>query len=96
MLKKLLLNVAPSIAGIAITVSYLPQLWLTFSTRNVAGQSLSFWAILDIALLGLFLQQIGMLKYTHSKNFMGALVQGVNLVFALMMTVMVVLFGGSL
>lgn len=93
-MKKFTLNIAPAIAGVAITVSYIPQLYTTFNTRNVSGQSLLFWLLLDVALLGLFIQQLGIAKYsTETKgNLTGILVQGVNLFCALAMTIMVILF----
>lgn len=94
-MRKFLLTIAPAIAGVAITISYLPQLFLTFTTKNVTGQSLPFWLLLDLALLGLFLQQIGVIIYNQEKgkrNYTGAIVQGINLICALAMTLMVVVF----
>lgn len=90
--QKLLLTIAPLIASIAITVSYLPQLWLTFTTRNVEGQSVMFWILLVVALGGLTLQQYGLVKYNGVTNKSGLFTQGVNLLFATLMLIMVILF----
>ncbi|WP_124058443.1 PQ-loop domain-containing transporter [Vaginisenegalia massiliensis] len=91
-MKKFSLTIAPLIAGIAITICYLPQLWLTFTTHNVEGQSVGFWVLLCIALLGLVIQQIGLVVYVGNRNYIGLFTEMVNLVFALAMLIMVVMF----
>lgn len=85
----LLLTIAPLISAVAITVSYIPQLRLTFKTKNVTGQSVTFWVLLNIALLGLFLQQLGLILYAGNTNLMGLMTQGLNLLCASVMLVMV-------
>lgn len=85
----LLLTIAPLISAVAITVSYLPQLKLTFKTKNVTGQSVTFWVLLNIALLGLFLQQLGLILYTGNTNLTGLITQGLNLLCSSVMLVMV-------
>lgn len=91
-MKKLLLTIAPAIAGVTITLSYLPQLYLTLSTKNVEGQSLFFWLLLNISLLGLLLQQIGMVIYHAEKNYTGVVVQAVNFSFSLVMTILILIY----
>jgi hypothetical protein len=39
------------VAKIAMITSYIPQLVLTYSTRNVSGQSFTFWTLLLVGLV---------------------------------------------
>lgn len=45
-----LLNLLPNVAGILLGVCYIPQIVKTYKTKNVSSMSLSFWAILNVAL----------------------------------------------
>lgn len=67
-MKKILLTWAPLASAVCITLSYLPQLRLTFITHNVSGQSLSFWTLLVISLFVLFLRQYGLIHYEGNKS----------------------------
>ena len=90
--EKLLLDWLPLVGTVAMVISYLPQLWLTYTTHNVEGQSTGFCAILSFALLTMFLQQLGLLKYRNSKTYTGLVFQGLNLLLAVAMLVGVLLF----
>jgi uncharacterized protein with PQ loop repeat len=46
-----LLNILPTIAGILLGVTYIPQIMKTYKTKDVSSMSLSFWIILNCALL---------------------------------------------
>jgi uncharacterized protein with PQ loop repeat len=46
-----LLNILPTIAGILLGVCYIPQIMKTYKTKDVSSMSLSFWIILNCALL---------------------------------------------
>lgn len=90
--ERLLLDYIPFVGTIAMVVSYMPQLWLTYSTQNVTGQSVSFWAILTFALGTMVLQQYGMIKYKGVSSYMGLIFQSLNFLLALGMLVGVVIF----
>jgi len=90
--EKLLLDWLPFVGTIAMVISYVPQLWMTYTTQNVEGQSLGFWAILSFALLTMVLQQAGIVKYKGVTSYMGLIFQSLNLLLALAMLVGVLLF----
>lgn len=90
-LKKILLDVLPSIGIVAMIVSYVPQLWLTYSTQNVSGQSTAFWLLLSVALISTTGQQIGaMMDGLKSKT--GLIFQSINLICALAMLIAMFIF----
>lgn len=91
-LEKLLLDYIPFVGTIAMVISYVPQLWLTYTTQNVTGQSLSFWAILTFSLGTMVLQQVGMTLYKGVSSYMGLIFQSLNFILALAMLIGVVIF----
>lgn len=91
-MEKLLLTYLPFVGLIAMVVSYVPQLMLTYTTKNVEGQSLMFWVLLTIGLLSMLLQQVGFIKYNGVKTKMGLIFQGLNTLLALAMLVGVLIF----
>lgn len=86
------LTVAPAIAGIILTISYLPQIYQTYTTKDVTGHSLTFWILLNISLSGFVAQQWGMIKYKGNKEYGGFIVQLLNLFFGLVMLIGVLIF----
>lgn len=91
-MKELLLTYIPSVSGVMLIVSYIPQLYTTFTTQNVDGQNVMFWILLSLACFGFFCQQLGMIKYEGLKSYAGAFSQGMNTLLAVAMLVMVLLF----
>lgn len=91
-LEKLLLDYIPFVGTIAMVISYVPQIWLTYTTQNVTGQSLSFWAILTFSLGTMVLQQVGMTRYKGVSSYMGLIFQSLNFILALTMLVGVIVF----
>lgn len=91
-MQQLLLTISPLVSMILITVSYLPQIKLTIKTKNVKGQSLGFWAILTGALIGTTFQQVGLISYSGVTNYLGLITQAINLLFAVWMLVMVIMY----
>ena len=91
-MKNFLLTYAPSISTIMLMISYVPQIYTTVTTQNVQGQSLMFWILLSIACTGFFLQQIGMIRYEGLKKYSGAIAQGFNVICAIIMLILVILF----
>ena len=90
--KKLLLSYLPTIGTFAMVYSYLPQLYLTYSTQNVDGQSLQFWSVLSFSLFTMMLQQIGMIKYEGARTYMCLIFQILNLSLAIAMLIGVLIF----
>jgi uncharacterized protein with PQ loop repeat len=54
----LLINIIPIIATVFMTYCYLPQITQTLRTKNVEGQNLQFWAVLNIALTLLLINSV--------------------------------------
>lgn len=92
MKKKIVLTYLPIVGTIAMIVSYLPQLYLTYSTKNVEGQSLSFWVLLVIGLISMVSVQWGMIKYEGAKSKTGLVFQLINTFLASLMIVAILLF----
>ena len=90
-LDKFLLDVLPSIGIVAMIASYIPQLWLTYSTQNISGQSPTFWLLLTIALLSTTGQQIGAIREGLSSKT-GLIFQSINLICAIAMLVAMIIF----
>lgn len=90
-INKLFLDILPSVGIVAMIASYIPQLWLTYTTQNVGGQSTTFWALLTIALASMTLQQVGAIR-TGLSSKTGLIFQLINLGCALAMLVAMFLF----
>lgn len=90
--EKALLTWLPVASLFILGFSYFPQLYLTFSTQNVEGQSVTFWILLSLALLITVGQQIGMIKYRGAKSYVGLISQSLNLILAVAMLVGVIIF----
>jgi uncharacterized protein with PQ loop repeat len=80
MLSNILLDYLPIVATVLIIFSYMGQLKVTYGTKNVEGQSLSFWVILTSA-LAINVVREAYLMYTQG-TFGGLLTQGFNFVLA--------------
>lgn len=90
--EKLLLTWLPALGTVLMVVSYIPQITMTYSTKNVEGQSLSFWILLVIALGSMIGQQLGMIKYRGAKSYTGLIFQSLNFALALAMLVGIIIF----
>lgn len=73
-----------------LTVSYAPQIWKLFKTKNAEGISISFWLILDASLLCLFILAVDVFMNTGSISLIIA--QGANLLLALIVTAQVLIY----
>lgn len=82
------------LAGILATpvlaVSYVPQIWNLYKTKSAEGISLSFWLILDTALICLFVLAVN--SYLVAGTVGLVIAQALNLVLALIVTVQVVYY----
>ena len=87
---KKLVDKLVTVAIFVMVASYLPQLILTYSTRNVEGQSIAFWGMLVFSLLVMTLQQFYVWKDGFS--IMGFVFQSLNTILALAMLIAVIIF----
>lgn len=84
-LENFTLVTGPVIASILILISYIPQLIKTYKTKDVEGQSKTFWLLLSITLYLFFQQQLGLYIFKDANNISGILSQFFNLACALIM-----------
>lgn len=63
-MNQFLLNLLPTIAGVLLGVTYIPQIVKTVKTKDVEGMSLAFWIILVIALLMLAVNALAVFVQT--------------------------------
>lgn len=74
----LLVSIAGVASGLVLAISYLPQIINLYKTKTTEGVSTSFWLILDLSLLMLFILAIdsgsGSLIFAQSLNLVLALV----------------------
>lgn len=83
----ILLNIIPMIATIFLVICYLPQIFLTFKSKNVDDISLSFFVMLNIALSLLLINSI--LLFTQNGNFGYVVTYIFNEGFAAVMLVLI-------
>ena len=88
---RVLLDWLPTIGIVAMISSYVPQLWLTYSTQVVDGQSTTFWLLLTVALISTTGQQVGAIR-NGLKSYTGLIFQSINLVCSIAMLVAMVIF----
>lgn len=82
-----LLNVIPTVATFFLVVCYLPQLIRTLKTKDVSSISLSFFAMLNIALTLLLINSI--LLFTQNGNWGYVVTYIFNEGFALWMLILI-------
>ena len=92
-MKNKIMNAISVLATGFMAYSYVPQLWLTYSTKNVEGQSLQFWVLLTLSLLLINIIQIDLLKESEEKKHGALVFQALNLILAVAMLVGVIIFG---
>lgn len=82
-------NFVPLISGVLLAVCYTPQLLKTFRTKNVEGFSLTFWLILDVALLCFVINALSLLAL-GSGSYGYLMAELLNLSMSLAMTIMII------
>lgn len=87
----IIVNIASVTAGFILGLSYIPQVWKFYRTKNVEGVSLSFWLILDLSLTMLFILAVDNYLATGALGLITA--QGLNLGLALVVTGQVLYYG---
>lgn len=86
----LLVNIAGILASVVLAISYVPQVISLYKTKNAEGISPSFWYILDLSLLMLFILAVDSFLKTGELGLLIA--QGLNLVLALTVTIQVIVY----
>lgn len=89
---KIFLKYLPSLAFVLMVYSYFPQLILTYTTKNVEGQSIQFWIALSVSLLIMAAQQARIFFNNKKVSPVGMIFQFVNFLLAFMMLVGVIIF----
>ena len=79
-----------NLATLLMVVSYLPQLAIAWGTKNVQGQSLTFWLLLSFSLGILTLQQL--VNFLKGCKVNGLIFQAINFSLAVMMLIAVIVF----
>lgn len=83
-------NIIVTISGIlsvvVLSISYVPQIVSLYKTKNAEGISPSFWYILDLSLLMLFILAV------DSGQTSLIIAQGLNLLLALIVTGQVIYY----
>lgn len=83
-------NLIVTISGIlsvaVLSIAYIPQIVSLYKTKNAEGISTSFWFILDLSLLMLFILAI------DSGQTSLIMAQGLNLLLALIVTGQVIYY----
>lgn len=82
-------NMIPLIAGVLLAICYCPQLLKTFRTKNVEGFSLTFWVILDVALLCFVINALSLLAL-GSGSYGYLFAELLNLSMSTAMTIMII------
>ena len=91
-MKNKIMHIISLLATGFMAYSYVPQLWLTYSTKNVEGQSTQFWVLLTLSLLLINIIQIDLLKGSEEKKYGALVFQALNLILAGAMLVGVIIF----
>ena len=86
----LIVTLSGILSVVVLSISYIPQIVTLYRTKNAEGISPSFWYILDLSLLMLFILAIDASLKTGEVGLMVA--QGLNLVLALIVTGQVVIY----
>ena len=90
MLENIILNYLPIVATALIVLSYVGQLKTTYGTKNVEGQSLFFWIVLDSALVINVIREAYL--FIQQGTYGGLLTQGFNLVLGSAILVGILLY----
>lgn len=85
-----LVKVASFAAGILLMISYVPQIMTLYKEKTAEGISMSFWIVLDLSLLMLFILALNTWFNTGDASL--AISQGLNLFLALIVTCQVVIY----
>ena len=86
----LTVTISGILSVVILSIAYVPQIVSLYKTKNAEGISPSFWYILDLSLLMLFILAVDSFLKTGELGLLIA--QGLNLVLALIVTVQVIVY----
>ena len=86
----LIVTISGILSVVVLSIAYLPQIVSLYKTKNAEGISPSFWYILDLSLLMLFILAVDSFLKTGELGLLIA--QGLNLALALIVTVQVIVY----
>lgn len=86
----LIVTISGILSVVVLSIAYLPQIISLYKTKNAEGISPSFWYILDLSLLMLFILAVDSFLKTGELGLLIA--QGLNLALALIVTVQVIVY----
>lgn len=87
------MKVAPFLASCLITITYLPQIWKSHKTKNVDGISLEFWILLNLFLVCMVCNALG-LFFVNGTSAIGYLItELINFGFGFWQLILVIIFG---
>lgn len=84
MLRWLAYNILPTIATIAISVTYVPQIIKTHRTKSVNDMSVMFWILLNVFLLCMWTNSL--FAFIDSNNVGYFVTQSINWLLAIIQT----------
>lgn len=87
------MNLISALASGVLAVSYLPQIYSLYKTKITTGISPSFWYILDLSLLLLFI--MALYQGVVAGEWGLAFAQGLNLVLALIVTGQIIYYNNK-
>lgn len=87
------IKVAPILSSCLITITYLPQIWRSTRTKNVDGISLNFWILLNLFLVSMVCNALG-LFFINGVSALGYLItELINFGFGLWQLILVIVYG---
>lgn len=86
----LIVTISGILSVVVLSIAYVPQIVSLYKTKNAEGISPSFWYILDLSLLMLFILAVDSFLKTGELGLLIA--QGLNLVLALIVTIQVIVY----
>lgn len=87
----LIVQLSSVLGGLLLALAYVPQIVALYKEKSAEGISLSFWLILDSALLMLFIMAVD--TYLSTGTLYMVTLQAVNLLLALIVTGQVIYYG---
>lgn len=86
----LIVTISGILSVVVLSIAYVPQIVSLYKTKNAEGISPSFWYILDLSLLMLFILAVDSFLKTGELGLLIA--QGLNLGLALIVTGQVIIY----
>lgn len=86
-------KIAPFLASCLITVTYAPQIWKSHRTKNVDGISLLFWILLNLFLICMVSNAIGLFLINGASVLGYLITEIINFAFGFWQLILVIVYG---